>query len=93
MLPKPLTPNQFQDTMMVLNQLRNFHISGNVADIQFMSSSPGVKLPSLHSLTVSPFPQTDLYGLIVHLKCPVLEHLTIGSAWTDGILPELTSAL
>lgn len=93
--PNQLTPDQFWETLTASNQLRNLHIGGYVADIQFESSlGPGVQLPSLHSLTISPFPQTDLYSLLVCLNCPSLEHLTIiSSVLKDDILPELANAL
>jgi hypothetical protein len=90
--PKPLARNQFVRLLTASHQLRNLHISGDVLDIHFLSSSPAIEIPSLRSLVVVPTVDTDLSSLLIFLECPALEHLTVGSITTHDILPVLENS-
>ena len=90
--PKPLARNQFVRLLTASHQLRNLHISGDVLDIHFLSSSPAIAIPSLRSLVVVPTVDTDLSSLLIFLECPALEHLTVGSITTHDILPVLENS-
>jgi hypothetical protein len=92
--PKPLTPDEFRRTVTASNQLRHLSLRGDVADIRITSTLPAIELPSLRSLWVSTLAADLLYNLLVRLKCPALEDLTIGSSLLQpDILPYLVDVL
>jgi F-box-like len=91
--PQPLTLVQWRDILTMSNQLRNLHISGDVAHIPFPGTFPAVEIPLLHSLTFSPSAYTSLYQQIVGIKCPALRHLTIEPPYMYNSLSALSSAL
>jgi hypothetical protein len=91
--PKPLTLAQWRHILTMSNQLRNLHISGDVAHIPFPETFPAAEIPSLYSLTFSPSVYTSLYEQIAGIKCPALRHLTIEPPYMYNNLSALSVAL